>query len=380
MVAWDEVAVQPLAVEALGERYRRYRLADPAAEEAMARSLRQYGQQSPVVVCLRQGQAELIDGFKRRAAALVVPLRTLSVRVVEADEAAAKAAIYGLNRLGSQPSALEEAWIVHALVREDGLTQVQAAELLGHHKSWVSRRLALLERLCAEARAELRLGLLAASLARQLARLPMDNQAAVLAVARREALTTAEVRGVINLLPRATPEQEQFLLEKPREALLQSEGVQGPIRDLRLSPGGNRVARQLRYLLDALGHMENWLRYPGLAELKRGDRVLLTPRFQRLGQDARMVAVLVEDLLLQATLSERAIPHHRPGEASHGREATQRDCATLAGADAGAADRPGVGDSPQHGAASAGTLGEAALGPGGDNGVAATAAAAELAG
>jgi len=29
--------------------------------------------------------------------------------------------------------------------------------------------------------------------------------------------------------------------------------AQLPIRDLRLSPGGNRVARQLRYLLDALG-------------------------------------------------------------------------------------------------------------------------------
>ena len=50
--------------------------------------------------------------------------------------------------------------------------------------------------------------------------------------------------------------------------MLQAEGVQGPIRDVRLSPGGNRVARQLRYLLDALSSMENWLRYPGLAELK----------------------------------------------------------------------------------------------------------------
>ena len=49
---------------------------------------------------------------------------------------------------------------MQALVREDGLSQVEAAELLGRHKSWVCRRLALLERLCAEAQAELRLGLL----------------------------------------------------------------------------------------------------------------------------------------------------------------------------------------------------------------------------
>ena len=68
-MSWDVGEVRPLAVEALGERYRRYRLADPAAEEAMARSLRQYGQASPVVVCVRDGQPELLDGFKRRAAA-----------------------------------------------------------------------------------------------------------------------------------------------------------------------------------------------------------------------------------------------------------------------------------------------------------------------
>ena len=53
-------AVRPRALEALGERYRRYRLSDPAAEEAMARSLQRYGQSAPVVVCLlHRGRAEL---------------------------------------------------------------------------------------------------------------------------------------------------------------------------------------------------------------------------------------------------------------------------------------------------------------------------------
>jgi ParB family transcriptional regulator, chromosome partitioning protein len=368
---WHDGDVRPLPIDALGERYRRYRLSDPVAEEAMARSLRQYGQSSPVVVCLRDEQAELLDGFKRRAAAPLAGLRTLSARVVEADEATAKAAIYGLNRLGTQPSELEEAWIVHALVREDGLTQVQAAELLGHHKSWISRRLAFLERLCDEAKSELRLGLLAPSLARQLTRLPVGNQPAVLATARCESLTVTEVRGVIDLLRGANAEQEQFILQQPREALLQAEGVQGPIRDLLLSPGGNRVARQLRYLLDALGHMENWLRYPGLAELKRGDRVLLTPRFERLARDANSVAVLVADLLLQLQLSEKC----------HGREATQRDRAAASGGDAGTPDRPRAAGGSDDGAPCAGPRAAAAFGHDADNGSSTEAiVAAELAG
>ena len=92
-----------VGIEELGEHYRRYRLSDPAAEEAMARSLRRYGQLTPVVVCLRDGRPELLDGFKRRAAAALLPWPTLSGCVPMADEAQAKAAIYGLNCLGSRP-------------------------------------------------------------------------------------------------------------------------------------------------------------------------------------------------------------------------------------------------------------------------------------
>ena len=44
MRVWANVEVKPLAVLELGLCYRRYRLADPSAEDAMARSLRGYGQ------------------------------------------------------------------------------------------------------------------------------------------------------------------------------------------------------------------------------------------------------------------------------------------------------------------------------------------------
>ena len=290
--------VRPLPIAELGERYRRYRLSDPSAEEGMARSLRRYGQLSPVVVCVRDGRHELLDGFKRRSAASLLYWRTVSVRVIEADEAAAKAAIFGLNREGQRPSELEEAWIVHALVREDGLSQVQAADLLGKHKSWVCRRLALLERLCAEAKADLRLGLMAPTLARQLTRLPVGNQAAVLTAARREALTAQEVREVVDLLHGANPEQEQRILEQPREAVQQAKGVRRPVRDGRLSSNGNWVARHLHHLLETLAGMDNWLQYPAHYELKHNDRILLAPRFAQLACDARQLAERVDDMLV----------------------------------------------------------------------------------
>jgi ParB-like chromosome segregation protein Spo0J len=301
---WDNAETRPLPLATLGEHYRRYRLADPAAEEAMARSLQRYGQASPATVCQRDGQTELLDGFKRRAAASRIGWTTLSVRLVDVDERLAKAAIYGLNSAGGRPSELEEAWLVQALVREDGMTQVEAAGLLDKHKSWVCRRLALLERLSAEAQAEMRLGLVSVGLARQLTRLPTGNQASVLSAARRESLTTVEVQGVIDLLRGASPEQEHLLLRDPRAALMQAQGVPSPARDPRLSPAANRLARQMGMLLDLLGRLENWQRHPGLAELKRDDRRLLAPQFLRLARDARRLADLTDDLWPPEPLDE----------------------------------------------------------------------------
>ena len=89
---------------------------------------------------------------------------------------------------------------MQALVREDGLSQVEVAELLGRHKSWVCRRLALLEKLVDEVRQDLRLGLVSARTARELVSLPTGNQSRVLRLIQAEGLSSVEVRGVVELL------------------------------------------------------------------------------------------------------------------------------------------------------------------------------------
>ena len=185
---------------------------------------------------------------------------------------------------------LEEAWIVQALVRDDGLTQVEAAHLLGQHKSWVCRRLALLERLSVAVKEDLRLGLLGPALARQLTRLPAGNQQAVLALTRRQTLTAQEVSGVIDLLQGASPEQAAFVLQKPREALAEARGLPTALRDPRLSRAGNWLARHLTQALEALVRMEHWLRTPGERELTERDREIVQPLLQRLGDQADLVA------------------------------------------------------------------------------------------
>jgi len=265
----------------------------------MARSLERYGQLSPVVVCQRQGRYELIDGFKRLGAARgLARMKRLWARLLEADERTAKAAIYGLNRAGGRTRELEEAWIIQALVREDGLSQVEVAELLGRHKTWVCRRLALIERLGREAREELRVGLLSPTAARQMVRLPEGNQAAVLEVVRREALSNAELAGVVDLLLKCSGgEQQEYHLARPREALTQAQGFLPAARDPRLSEAGNQVGKRLGALLDLLGGMEVWLAHRGRTGLTPEDRAVLSPRFQRLAREAGAVAALSQDLV-----------------------------------------------------------------------------------
>ena len=90
-------------------------------------------------------------------------MTTLLVRLIEVDDRRAKAAIYGLNQTGRRPHELEQAWIVRVLFRKDGLSQPEVAELLGRHKSWVCRRLALLEKLSTDMRQDLQVGLLSAT-------------------------------------------------------------------------------------------------------------------------------------------------------------------------------------------------------------------------
>ena len=303
-LTWPPDEVRPLPLERLDERLHRYRLTQPKLQQSMARSLERYGQLSPIVICVQEGEYVLIDGFKRLGAARTLKgLTSLVARRLEVDEQGAKAAIYNLNRLGQRPLELEESWIVQALVREDGLSQVEVAQLLGRHKSWVTRRRAVLERLCAAAREELRLGLLTPALARQLTRLPRGNQSDALQTAREASLTSRELSGVVDLLlASSTQEQTALVLSDPRQALRQAQDSFVHFWDPRLSVAGNRVAKRLGLLLDVLARMHTWLRYQGRGELQACDRGPLESGFRRLADEARTVSELSHDFVQELKL------------------------------------------------------------------------------
>ena len=296
--------VRLLAINQLDERLQRYRLAQPKLEQQMLKSLRDYGQLSPVVVCQLDGQTVLVDGFKRlRAARTLKGHEQIVGRFLEADEQGAKAAIFNLNRVTGRPVELEEAWIIYALVIDDGLQQIEVAQMLGRHKSWVNRRLALIERLCNEARESLRLGLMTPTQARHLTRLPRGNQSEAMQSAAHAALTSRELSDMVDLLiASSTQQQAHFVLEQPRQAIAQSQDHHIHHWDPRLTAAGNKIAKRLGFLLDSLSKMNTWMRFEGRGQLQASDRVPLLPGFMKLQQEATLLIEANDDFIKELQL------------------------------------------------------------------------------
>ncbi len=211
---------EPLAITAIGERFQGLRIVDPSAERTILNSMRQYGQLTPVVICrLEAGQDELLDGFKRLRAARSLAMGELAVSRLEMGPRGCKAAILQLNRVGRSISSMEEALVVHSLCHDDGLSQVEIAGLLGRHKSWVSRRVALIARLSDEAQERIRLGLLPPSLGAELARLQRCNQLQVLECIKTHHLAWRETRKVVSAVLSRLPSYWPLLLHDPRTVL-----------------------------------------------------------------------------------------------------------------------------------------------------------------
>jgi len=267
----------------------------------MRGSLERYGQMSPVVVCRgADGGYELLDGFKRLHASRRLERPTLRARVLEVGARAAKAAVLCLNWVSRSVSDLEEGWVVHALCRDDGLSQVEAGHLLGRDRSWVSRRLSLVERLSDEAQSQLRLGLITGTIGRELARVPRGTQERVLEAVTEHGLGSREVSALAELLREADRTEQEQLLRAPREAL--SARGKGPtvVRDPRLSESGNQLLGNLSRMEHACARVVSTVGIEGLSRLRSGDLLVLAPTLGQAQRACRQASEVLGEALSAA--------------------------------------------------------------------------------
>ena len=185
-----------IAIGDLDESLSALRICEPKAVESMVASLERHGQLSPLVVFDDGRQIEVVDGFKRLHAARRLQWPRLEVRYCDIDIAEAKIQVAMLHR-GRGLTELEEGWLIRSLYREDKLSQSAIAERLGRHKSWICRRLLLVEGLVDEVQAHVRLGLIAPRAAVALAALPRGNQASAMSVVTHRGLTVRQTEMLV---------------------------------------------------------------------------------------------------------------------------------------------------------------------------------------
>jgi ParB/RepB/Spo0J family partition protein len=207
---------EDLAISAIGTRYAELRIVRPRADAAMERSMRQFGQLVPVV-CVREGSgAQMIDGFKRLGASKRLGLPTVLARIgEETSPRACKAALIQLNQTSKSISSLEEAIVIDSLYRKDGLKQPEIATLFGKDKSWVSRRLSLINKLSEEVRKNMMLGLVSSVAGMELARLQRCNQDETLACVLKHRLAVRDTAKLVSYLLSHPKWENESILRSP---------------------------------------------------------------------------------------------------------------------------------------------------------------------
>jgi len=164
---------------------------------------------------LEDGNYQILNGHYRVRAVRRLRHKTILGRVYPCDRRSALVIFCTSNLLTKSLSALEEAMMMHGLIKQADFSLAEVGELWGHSKSWVSRRLKLLTGLDPKVKRELDEGHLKPRLAQELARLPQGNdQARVLALVKRYYLTKDQTAHLIDWWQEATQEKRLQLEEK----------------------------------------------------------------------------------------------------------------------------------------------------------------------
>jgi ParB-like chromosome segregation protein Spo0J len=240
---------QRLALAEVDRRFASLRLTTPGALRRLRASIEREGIRHPVLVssAVEAQRWVLLDGFKRVRIAEELAFASVWAHAVAFDATQSKAAILHANQAQQGLSDVEEAWIVRALCREHGLRQAAVGQLLGRDKSWVCRRLKLAESLDITLQEDLRLGLLSATAARELARLPRGNQLRAAQAVRDHELTSRQTARLVERLQKSDdPAACREVLADPLRFIgAESPHAMSAACDPRLSEPGNRLRRLL---------------------------------------------------------------------------------------------------------------------------------------
>lgn len=292
---------KPHPIATIGTKLGSARCRLPARIERMKQSLARHGQLTPLVTTARPEGVELVDGFKRLAAAAALGWPSMSIVVRPLDAMGQWAAMLLLNGGPVSMTTLEEALVLREMVKT-GLTQTEVAELCARHKTWVSRRVGLVDRLHPELVEAMKLGLLHPGSARRLLSLPPGNQLEVSAAVQSAGLGPRDTELLVGLWHRdKEPQARRRLLSEPRASLRRHhpETRRTPL-DPRLSAEGQRLCRSLHRFETAALETSRRL----LAAIAAADRTVLSEELQKAEEVASRLATALGSAKTDGAASE----------------------------------------------------------------------------
>ena len=149
------------------------RIVRPRDLDKMQESLHRSGQLNPVIVRKHEALFQVLDGFKRWHSAERLGWECLQAMVLDVPIARGKALMLSYNRVTRSLFDYDEALVVHSLSKEYIMDQAGISRLTGYSRSWVCRRLALIDKLSAGVRDQFRMGVISNSHARSVVKLPL---------------------------------------------------------------------------------------------------------------------------------------------------------------------------------------------------------------
>jgi ParB family chromosome partitioning protein len=218
-----------LELHQLELRYEGIRKRAPVAERALVGSLAEIGQQLPVIVV---GEAErfiLIDGYKRVRALKRLAHDTVRASGWQVPEV--EALLLERRMRCASEDAFDQAWLLAELRNRFGLSLEELARRFERNKSWVSRRLALIQVLPTTIQDSVRAGTLGAHAAmKYLVPLARANAAAAtqLATAITPLKPTSREIGALYAGWQSGTERTRELILASPHIYLQAQATQEP--------------------------------------------------------------------------------------------------------------------------------------------------------
>ncbi len=218
-----------LELHQLELRYERIRKRAPLAERRLVGSLAEIGQQLPVIVLSEAARFILIDGYKRVRALKRLAHDTVRATAWQMPEV--EALLMERRLRCASEDAFDQAWLLAELRTRFALSLEELARRFERDKSWVSRRLALIQVLPISIQDNVRAGTLAAHAAmKYLVPLARANAAAATQLAEAIATlkpTSREIGALYAGWQGGTARTRELILETP-QVYLQAQATQEP--------------------------------------------------------------------------------------------------------------------------------------------------------